>query len=85
MEKIQEKYRGDTVIELELSANHINQLFFDAVRDGRAQFAAQQEHLVGEVTEEEFDGFLKDNNLILYRNTLKSYENGEVVGEFRNL
>lgn len=34
------------------------------------------------MTEEEFDAFLKTNNLITYRNHLKRYQDGVVCGEF---
>ena len=34
------------------------------------------------MNEEEFDDFCKANNLILYRNKLKRYEDGMTCGEF---
>jgi len=38
--------------------------------------------LQAEMSGEEFDSFLKDNDLITYRRTLKRYHDGMVCGEF---
>jgi hypothetical protein len=70
------------VIEMKLLTDSIQSLYFDSLTNGRSQFTQQQGGYVGRISEEEFDGFLKENNLIVYRQSLKAYEDGEVVGHF---
>ncbi|GEN33795.1 MULTISPECIES: hypothetical protein [Aneurinibacillus] len=73
------------MIQVKLQPSCSGMMYFDAVKGGRASFTMQNETLTGRLSEEEFTSFLKDNNLILYRDTLKSYENGEIVGHFESM
>ncbi|WCK55947.1 hypothetical protein PP175_08530 [Aneurinibacillus sp. Ricciae_BoGa-3] len=70
------------MIEMKLLPDSIQSLYFDSLTRGRAQFSQHGGGYVGLISEEEFDGFLKENNLIVYRQSLKAYEDGEVVGHF---
>lgn len=70
------------MINMKLKADTVQTLYFDQIRGGRAQFIPRENHYVADISDREFDGFLKDNNLITYRNTLKGYQDGEVFGEF---
>lgn len=73
------------MIEVKLQSVYSSNLYFDAVPRGRAAFADQEDRLVGRMSTDQFSNFLKDNNLITYHDSLKSYESGEKVGEFSPL
>lgn len=45
-------------------------------------YPATNERLQQKMSQEEFDEFLKTNNLIVYHNHLKSYQDGIICGEF---
>ena len=70
------------MIEVKLQSAYSSNLYFDAVPRGRAAFADQDGRLIGRMSADEFSDFLKDNNLITYHDSLKSYESGEKIGEF---
>lgn len=71
------------MIQLQLNHEATYSMFFDDIKGGRTSFSKQGDAIVGTISEEEFDGFLKANNLITYHNTLKGYEDGTVYGEFK--
>jgi hypothetical protein len=70
------------MIELKLNQEAMNAMYFDDIKGGKSAFGTSRENMIAQVTEQEFDSFLKTNNLITYRNTLKGYEDGEVYGEY---
>jgi len=70
------------MIRLQLKQDSMISMFFDDIHGGRSSFTPQGDAMIATVSKEEFDGFLKANNLISYRNTLKTYEDGLVHGEF---
>ncbi|WP_018132580.1 hypothetical protein [Effusibacillus pohliae] len=39
-------------------------------------------HLVAAMSEETFEQFLKENNLIVYKHHIKQYEDGKILGDF---
>ncbi|MGZ4032751.1 MAG: hypothetical protein ACXVP2_11395 [Tumebacillaceae bacterium] len=45
-------------------------------------YPANNEMLQQKMSDEEFEEFLKTNNLIVYHNHLKNYQDGIVCGEF---
>lgn len=70
-------------IELKLKEQSSHYLYFNDIHGGRLAFKkGADEHVTATVSAEEFDDFCKTNNIITYHNTLKSYEDGEVYGEF---
>lgn len=73
------------MIEVTLQLGCSNSLYFDAVPRGLAAFSVQEDRLIGQMSPDQFADFLKDNNLITYRDSLKSYESGEKIGEFTPL
>lgn len=70
------------MIQLQLNHEALYSMFFDDIKGGKASFIQHGDALVGNLSQEEFDGFLKANNLVTYHNTLKGYEDGTVYGEF---
>lgn len=70
------------MIQLQLNHEALYSMYFDDIKGGKATFRNQGDAMVGTISQEEFDGFLKANNLITYHNTLKGYEDGTVYGEF---
>lgn len=70
------------LIELKLNQEAMIAMFFDDIKGGRTAFSPSRENMIANVSEREFDSFLKTNNLITYRNTIKAYEDGEVYGEY---
>lgn len=70
------------MIEINLQPTCSHTMYFDAVKGGRTSFVLEDETLTAHLSEAEFSTFLKDNNLISYRDALKSYESGEIVGRF---
>jgi hypothetical protein len=70
-------------IELKLKEQSVNYLYFNDIHGGRLTFKKDADHqLSATITHEEFEDFCKTNNMIIYHNTLKSYEDGQVYGEF---
>ncbi|TCS78461.1 hypothetical protein [Tepidibacillus fermentans] len=67
---------------IRIKDEYMNSLFFDGLDVGKSHFVHETNDYVGTVSDEEFDQFMKNNNLIVYRNLLKLYENGEVIGTF---
>ena len=57
-------------------------MFFDDIHGGKSTFTPQGDAMTAVISKEEFNAFLKANNLISYHNTLKGYEDGSVYGEF---
>lgn len=43
---------------------------------------AEGNRLSAALTRDQFEEFLKENNLIVYKNNIKAYQDGEEVGEF---
>lgn len=70
------------MIQIELNKELMNGFFFDGLREGKNRFIIDQDHGIAHLTEQEFNQFIKNNNLILYKHTLKQYEDGEIVGSF---
>ncbi|MBP1930488.1 hypothetical protein [Ammoniphilus resinae] len=70
------------MIQLVLKKDAMNTMYFDDINEGRASFTNEAQGLTASLSEEEFDGFMKSNNLIVYHNTIKGYETGEIYGEF---
>ncbi|WP_134700109.1 hypothetical protein [Ammoniphilus sp. YIM 78166] len=70
------------MIRLQLKNDVMLSMFFDDIKGGKSSFTPGSHGMQATVTNEEFDGFLKANNLITYHNTLKGYEDGTVYGEF---
>lgn len=70
------------MIQLQLNHGATYSLYFDDIKGGQASFSKQGDAMIATISQEEFDGFLKANNLITYHNTLKGYEDGTVYGEF---
>jgi hypothetical protein len=69
-------------IQLKLNEKGAHFLFLNDIHGGRLTFRKDPENfLAAEISMEEFNDFCKTNNLITYRNELKSYEDGEVYGE----
>ncbi|MBN6189415.1 hypothetical protein JQN58_21410 [Aneurinibacillus sp. BA2021] len=73
------------MIQVKLQPACSHTMYFDAVNGGRASFSLKDETLTARLSEAEFSTFLKDNNLISYRDALKSYESGEIVGRFESV
>jgi hypothetical protein len=67
------------MIQLKLRPESMVSMFFDDIKGGKAMFT---EDGIATVSQDEFEDFLKANNLIMYHNILKTYEDGEVHGEF---
>lgn len=72
------------MIKIKLKKEYLNNLFFDALPEGKNQFLSENNEFVADLTEEQYNGFTKDNNVIPYRNSLKLYESGEIIGSFDN-
>ncbi|RXT14794.1 hypothetical protein [Ammoniphilus sp. CFH 90114] len=70
------------MIRLQLKNDAMLSMFFDDIRGGKSSFSPQSEGMHATISDQEFDAFLKANNLITYHNTLKGYEDGAVYGEF---
>ena len=70
------------MIRLQLKQDAMISMFFDDIQGGKTSFTPQGDAMIAVVSKEEFDQFLKANNLISYHNTLKAYEDGAVYGEF---
>ncbi|WP_339061168.1 hypothetical protein [Tepidibacillus marianensis] len=70
------------MITVRIENEFMNTLYFDGLDFGKSQFIQETSDYVGSMSETEFEDFMKNNNLILYHNQLKLYENGEVVGSF---
>lgn len=45
-------------------------------------FSRQGQGYVSELSSERFEEFLRAANLVTYKNNLKEYDDGDVVGEF---
>lgn len=60
--------------------DQLNQLHHDKTLEHL--YPANNGELQQKMTQEEFDEFLKSNNLIVYRHHLKKYQDGEICGEF---
>ncbi|MEW9667323.1 hypothetical protein [Ammoniphilus sp. 3BR4] len=71
------------MIRLHLKKDAMLSMFFDDIKGGKSSFSNQPEGMEASISHEEFEGFLKANNLITYHNTLKGYEDGAVYGEFQ--
>ncbi len=71
------------LIQIELDKEYVNSLFFEGLNKGKHQLIQHNESCTAHVTESEFNQFIKDNNLILYKNILKQYEDGEIIGSFQ--
>lgn len=71
------------MIRLHLKNDAMLSMFFDDIKGGKSSFSSQQDGMEATISNEEFEGFLKANNLITYHNTLKGYEDGTVYGEFQ--
>lgn len=70
------------MIRLQLNQDAMISMFFDDIDGGKSSFTPEGDAMVAKISNQEFDRFLKANNLISYRNTLKAYEDGSVYGEF---
>ncbi|MFV9511603.1 hypothetical protein [Tepidibacillus sp. LV47] len=70
------------MITVRIENEYMNSLYFDALDFGKSQFSQENNNYVATMSNEEFDQFLKSNNLIVYKNHLKFYESREVVGTF---
>jgi len=70
------------MIQLVLKRDAMNSMYFDDINGGRSSFTNDLQGMTASLSAEEFDGFMKSNNLIVYHNTIKGYETGEVYGEF---
>ncbi|OEF99393.1 hypothetical protein BHF71_02065 [Vulcanibacillus modesticaldus] len=70
------------MIQIHLHKEYINSLFFDSLYAGKEQFFLRGNQYTASLSEEEYNNFIKDNNLIPYKNLLKQYENGEIIGSF---
>lgn len=72
------------MIQLKINENNARDLVFDDIEGGRLSFhKIEGNRIAAEVSSNEFDQFLKTNNLISYHHELKKYEDGEVCGEFQ--
>ncbi len=72
------------MIKIQIEKESMNHLFFDALPKGKNQFVNQNEKFSTQLTFDEYDHFMKDNNLITYKNQLKQYEDGKIIGTFIN-
>lgn len=69
------------MITVEINKDFMNALYFDALHN-KNRLTKNGEKYSAEITMDEYDQFMKDNNLIPYKNLLKQYEDGEIVGSF---
>lgn len=73
------------MLELQLLKDHFQHLYFEGINGGKSRFTKKTDstpELSTIVSQNEFDQFLKENNLILYKDMLKQYEDGEIIGYF---
>lgn len=70
------------MIRIQLNENAMNTMDFGRIPGGKSSFSPHGDAMTKVITREEFDEFIKANNLILYHQTLKAYEDGAVYGEF---
>ncbi len=77
---------GIQMVELQLLKEHFQNLYFDGLNGGKSKFKRNNDsepyQLNSIISEDEFNQFLKENNIILYKNVLKQYEDGEIIGYF---
>ena len=71
------------LVTIHLNKDYINSFFYDALSLGKSQYTSNGEKYTANLSNEEYDSFMKDNNLIPYKNLLKLYEIGEIVGSFQ--
>ena len=72
------------MITIRIENEYMNSLYFDGLDFGKSQFLPETNDYVSTMSEDEFDEFMRNNNIISYKNQLKLYENGEVIGTFTN-
>ncbi|GBF10240.1 hypothetical protein TEPIDINF_001738 [Tepidibacillus infernus] len=70
------------MFQVQINKEYINSLYFDKLNMGKNQFITQSDQYVGLLSNDEFESFMRENNLITYKEQLKLYESGEVVGNF---
>jgi len=68
------------MINIYINNDFMNSLYFETTGMGKSQFIQQNQRYFAQVSEKELDDFMRENNLITYKNELKQYENGEIVG-----
>lgn len=69
------------MIQVKLSEDRVRELKENVFEKWGFQKKADNQVSVA-MQEDEFQSFLRTNDLILYKNHIKSYQNGEVYGEF---
>ncbi|HJV44392.1 MAG TPA: hypothetical protein VJ824_01570 [Bacillota bacterium] len=67
------------MIELKMKKEALIGMYFDDIKGGKSSFTDDG---IATITDREFADFLRTNNLITYHNMLKTYEDGEIQGEF---
>ncbi|MBO8171474.1 MAG: hypothetical protein H0Z33_06210 [Bacillaceae bacterium] len=70
------------MFEIRLQPDQADGLPYFNRSQNKIEFSREQHLLVANMPEEQFEKFLRDNNLIVYHNMLKGYEDGEIYGEF---
>lgn len=71
------------MIQIHLNKEYMNSLFFDGLHAGKQQFVFRNDQYTAQLSEEEYELFMRNNNLIPYKHLLKQYENEEIIGTFK--